>query len=203
LIAQGWASGISVWGVIVATGISDRVGWIDAPGYLASPLVLLAATVLLLIEIFADKVAYVDSASDAVQTMVRPVVGAVIAAQWGSAEDQISTELAALLGGTSTAVSHLTKTGLRAAVNLSPEPFSNVAISATEDALALTVIGLAFSHPWAALTIALSALAAMLILIVVAVLVARRAYRAMKNRRDGVPPDEPRSRLQRWMLGEP
>lgn len=204
LIAQGWASGISVWGVLVATGVSDQAGWIDAPGYLGSPLLLAVASVLLVLEVVADKVAYIDSASDTVQTLIRPVVGTAIAAQWGSADDQISTELAALLGGSSTTASHLAKSGLRAVVNMSPEPFSNVAISSTEDVLGLTVISLAFGHPWAALIIALSAFTAMLILFVVAILVARRAYRALKRKQGDRPPDlPPQSRLQRWVLGEP
>ncbi len=203
LIAQGWASGISVWGVLVATGVSHQAGWVDAPGYLGSPLVLAVSTILLLIELVADKVAYLDSASDTIQTLIRPVVGTAIAAEWGSADDQISTELAALLGGTSTTVSHFAKAGLRAVVNLSPEPFSNVVISSAEDVTGLTVIGLAFGHPWAALIVALSAFGAMLILFVVAIVLARRAYRTLRAKQGDRPFDAPRGRMERWVLGEP
>lgn len=203
LIAQGWASGISVWGVLVATGVSNQAGWVDAPGYLGSPLLLAASSILLLIEVVADKVAYIDSASDTIQTLVRPVVGTAIAAQWGSSDDQISTELAALLGGTSTTASHLAKSGLRAVVNMSPEPLSNVVISSAEDVTGLTVIGLAFGHPWAALIVALSGFAAMVILLVVAVFLARRAYRALRKKQGSRPPEVPHGRMQRWVLGEP
>ena len=175
LIAQGWASGISTWGVLVATGVADEAGWVDAPGALGSPALLAVASVFLVIEVVADKVAYVDSVSDAIQTLIRPVAGAAIAAEWGSADEQISTELAAVIGGGSATVSHFAKMGLRGALNLSPEPFSNVAISSTEDVAGLTVITLAFSYPWLALAVVLPLLALTIVAIVVAVHLYRRA----------------------------
>lgn len=175
LIAQGWASGISTWGVLVATGVADEAGWVDAPGALGSPALLAVASVFLAIEVVADKVAYVDSVSDAIQTLIRPVAGAAIAAEWGSADEQISTELAAVIGGGSATVSHFAKMGLRGALNLSPEPFSNVAISSTEDVAGLTVITLAFSYPWLALAVVLLLLALTIVAIVVAVHLYRRA----------------------------
>lgn len=175
LIAQGWASGISTWGVLVATGVADETGWVDAPGALGSPALLAVASVFLVIEVVADKVAYVDSVSDAIQTLIRPVAGAAIAAEWGSADEQISTELAAVIGGGSATVSHFAKMGLRGALNLSPEPFSNVAISSTEDVAGLTVITLAFSYPWLALAVVLLLLALTIVAIVAAVRLYRRA----------------------------
>lgn len=175
LIAQGWASGISTWGVLVATGVADEAGWVDAPGALGSPALLAVASVFLAIEVVADKVAYVDSVSDAIQTLIRPVAGAAIAAEWGSADEQISTELAAVIGGGSATVSHFAKMGLRGALNLSPEPFSNVAISSTEDVAGLTVITLAFSYPWLALAVVLLLLALTIVAIVAAVRLYRRA----------------------------
>ena len=175
LIAQGWASGISTWGVLVATGVADEAGWVDAPGALGSPALLAVASVFLAIEVVADKVAYVDSVSDAIQTLIRPVAGAAIAAEWGSADEQISTELAAVIGGGSATVSHFAKMGLRGALNLSPEPFSNVAISSTEDVAGLTVITLAFSYPWLALAVVLLLLALTIAAIVAAVRLYRRA----------------------------
>lgn len=175
LIAQGWASGISTWGVLVATGVADEAGWVDAPGALGSPALLAVASVFLVIEVVADKVAYVDSVSDAIQTLIRPVAGAAIAAEWGSADEQISTELAAVIGGGSATVSHFAKMGLRGALNLSPEPFSNVAISSTEDVAGLTVITLAFSYPWLALAVVLLLLALTIAAIVAAVRLYRRA----------------------------
>lgn len=65
--------------------------------------------------------------------------------------------------------------GLRGALNLSPEPFSNVAISSTEDVAGLTVITLAFSYPWLALAVVLLLLALTIVAIVAAVRLYRRA----------------------------
>ena len=200
LIAQGWASGISVWGVLVATGFSDKVGWIDAPGYLGSTTLLVVASVLLLVELVADKVAYLDSASDTIQTLVRPVVGAAIAAEYGSAGDDLSTEVAALIGGGSTTASHLVKSGIRAVVNLSPEPASNVVISTAEDFAGATVISLAFAAPWIALAVALGLFACSIGLLVLVIVLVRRAVRKL-SRYEPPPPSGPFQRLASRVLG--
>ena len=200
LIAQGWASGISVWGVLVATGFSDKVGWIDAPGYLGSTTVLVVASVLLLIELVADKIAYLDSASATIQTLVRPVVGAAIASEYGGAGDELSTEVAALIGGGSTTVSHFLKAGIRAVVNLSPEPLSNFGISTAEDFAGATVISLAFAAPWVALFVALGLFAFSVLALVLVIVLVRRAVRKL-TRYEPPPPNGPFQRLQRWVLG--
>lgn len=201
LIAQGWASGISVWGVLVATGIADRVGWVDAPGYLGSTTVFVLACVLLLIEVIADKVAFLDSASDTIQTLIRPVVGAAIASQYGGAGDELSAEVAAMVGGSTTMVSHLMKAGIRAVVNVSPEPVSNVLISSGEDVAGATVIGLAFHHPWVALILALSLFLLSVLLLLLAIRLVRRAI-ARLARYEPPPPSGPLQRFQQWVVGD-
>ena len=54
---------------------------------------------------------------------------------------------AGLLGGTVTAGTHLAKAGSRAIINTSPEPFSNMAASFGEDALAVSGLWAAIFHP--------------------------------------------------------
>jgi hypothetical protein len=61
----------------------------------------------------------------------------------------------ALLGGTLAAGTHLTKAGTRAIINASPEPFSNVAASFSEDIVVLGGLWLMFAHPWLMLALLL------------------------------------------------
>jgi hypothetical protein len=56
---------------------------------------------------------------------------------------------AALLGGTLSAGVHLAKAGTRAAINTSPEPFSNWSASLAEDAVVPFGLWLAVAHPLA------------------------------------------------------
>ena len=60
----------------------------------------------------------------------------------------------AAAGGFSALASHGVKAGLRAAVNTSPEPVSNVAVSSAEDVTVAGVVSLAALHPWWAASIA-------------------------------------------------
>jgi hypothetical protein len=54
---------------------------------------------------------------------------------------------AALLGGSLAATSQAAKTTTRAAINTSPEPFSNVLASLVEDGLVVGAVWLAATHP--------------------------------------------------------
>ncbi|MBS0550805.1 MAG: DUF4126 domain-containing protein, partial [Proteobacteria bacterium] len=114
---------------------------------LGSPLVLGVAAILFLLNFFADKIPYVDSINDLLHTVVRVPAGALLA--YGAA-DQVGSEvavIAALLGGTLAAGSHLAKTGSRALINTSPEPFSNIGASLATDALVIGGLVLAITHP--------------------------------------------------------
>jgi len=109
-----------------------------------------AAIVMYLIEFVADKVPWFDSVWDAVHTVIRPIGGALIAvATLGHASPTVQG-LAALLGGTLAASTHLTKAGTRAVANASPEPFTNWILSLGEDAFVVGLGFLALKYPAAA-----------------------------------------------------
>jgi hypothetical protein len=61
--------------------------------------------------------------------------------------------VAAILGGSLAATSHLTKAGTRAAVNTSPEPFSNLGLSVAEDVATAGLLWLVLTHPLVAVAI--------------------------------------------------
>jgi len=80
---------------------------------------------------------------------------------------------AALLGGGATLLAHGGKAGARAVVNTSPEPFTNVAVSTTEDLVTGGLLYLAFANPALAGLVALG----LLILTVWLLLLARRVLK--------------------------
>ena len=90
------------------------------------------AAALFLVEMVADKVPFLDSAWDAVHTVVRPAVGAAVAALLAGDATSMEQALMATTGGVTALASHAVKAGLRLAVNSSPEPASNIAVSAGE-----------------------------------------------------------------------
>lgn len=145
-----WASGLRLYAVLFLTGLAGRMGWLELPGdlgLLEHPLVMAAAGFMLCVEFFADKVPALDSFWDAAHTFIRIPAGALLAA--GALADQGTAAVlaAALLGGSLTGATHLTKAGSRIAINTSPEPVSNVIASTGEDGMAVGGLWLAFAHP--------------------------------------------------------
>ncbi|MER7070755.1 DUF4126 domain-containing protein [Terrabacter sp. NPDC000476] len=152
----GWGSGINAYAVVLVLGLADRIwGFGQIPDALARTDVLVGAAVLFVIEMLADKIPYVDSVWDSVHTVVRPAVGATIGYLIGHETASLDAAVGAATGGVTALVSHGIKAGLRAVVNTSPEPASNVLVSTTEDVTVTGVTALALAHPWWAAGIAL------------------------------------------------
>ena len=164
--ALGFASGLRLYAVLFIVGAAGWLGWVDLPlglAVLAHPLVLAAAGFMCAVEFFADKVPAVDTLWDAIHTLIRIPAGAALAAGvFGDQSPAALTLAAAIVGGTLAAGSHLTKSGSRAVINTSPEPFTNWAASFTEDVAVGGLLWLAFAHPAAAL-IVLAVLVALVI----------------------------------------
>lgn len=145
-----WASGLRLYLVVFVLGLAARLGYLTLPEgltILSHTYVIAAAGFLLAVEFLADKVPGIDSAWDAVHTFIRIPAGALLAA--GAAGDDFTaiTVAAGLLGGTITAGTHFAKASGRAAINTSPEPFSNWIASFTEDAMVLGGIWVALNYP--------------------------------------------------------
>jgi hypothetical protein len=145
-----WASGLRLYLVVFILGLAARFQYLTLPPglhVLSHDFVIAAAGILLALEFLADKFPGLDSAWDALHTFIRIPAGALLAA--GATGDTLSalTVAAGLLGGTITAGTHFTKAGSRAALNTSPEPFTNWTASFTEDAMVLGGVWLALFHP--------------------------------------------------------
>ena len=126
-------------------------------------------------EFFADKVAWVDSAWDAVHGFVRPVGGALLSMAIIDGGDPKWQVASFLLGGAAAFTAHAGKAGARTLVNASPEPFSNVVVSTAEDVATGGLLALAIANPVAAAIIAAILVASSIWL----VLAARRALRRL------------------------
>ncbi|MEU3754089.1 DUF4126 domain-containing protein [Streptomyces olivoreticuli] len=155
VFTSGWASGVNAYAVVLLLGVLGATGATDqVPDALQRPDVLIAAGVLFLCEAVADKIPYVDSAWDAVHTVVRPVAGAVVGALLAGQSGSLSDLAAGAVGGSTALVSHLVKAGTRAAINTSPEPASNFVMSTVEDLGVAGIVVFALFHPLAAAIIA-------------------------------------------------
>lgn len=155
--ALGFASGIRLYFVLLVVGLVGFFDLAQLPSglqILAHPWVLAASGFMVAVEFFADKIPAVDSLWDAVHTFIRIPAGAALAAAVfggdGVAHQAAWATAAAILGGTLAATSHFTKAGTRAAVNTSPEPFSNIAASTAEDFAVGGLLWLAIAHPFIA-----------------------------------------------------
>lgn len=148
--ALGWASGFRLYAAVFLTGLAGFMGWIDLPAglkVLQHPGVLAASGFMLFVEFFADKIPFVDSVWDAVHTVIRIPAGAALAAGALGADNAAMGWIAALVGGSLAATSHAAKMTTRAAVNTSPEPFSNWTLSLFEDGLVMFMLWLSATHP--------------------------------------------------------
>lgn len=148
--ALGWASGFRLYAVVFLVGAAGALGWMELPAglqVLQHPALLGASGFMLFVEFFADKIPVVDSLWDMVNSVVRIPAGAALAASVFGADSGAMALTAALLGGSLAATSQAAKTTTRAAINASPEPFSNIAMSLVEDGLVVGAVWLATNHP--------------------------------------------------------
>lgn len=178
--ALGFASGIRLYAVVLVVGLAGWFGWVDLPGglsVLAQPWVLVLTGLFVALEFLADKIPGVDSVWDSVSTFIRIPGGALLAASVFGFDQTTAAAIAALLGGSLAATGHFAKASARAAINTSPEPFSNVAASSVEDAGIVGLIWLAFAHPVVALAAVLALVALSLWLIARFIRLLRRLLR--------------------------
>lgn len=167
VFTTGWASGINAYLVVLILGLAEKVFHVSGvPDVLGRTDVLVVAGVLFLLELFADKIPYVDSFWDTAHTVVRPAVGATLGYLIGHESSSLEAAFGAATGGFSALAAHLVKAGTRAAVNTSPEPASNVLVSTGEDLTVAGVVSLAFLNPWVAAAIAAVILVAGALLVV-------------------------------------
>lgn len=182
--AVAWGAGLRLYAVVLILGLLGRYGGFDLPDsleVLTHPLVIGISGLLALAEFIGDKIPWLDSVSDAIQTFIRIPAGAALAAAFFGDGGAAVQAAAALLGGSFAAGSHVAKSGTRALINTSPEPVSNAAASFGEEALLGGGLWLAFAHP----LVFLAALAAFM---AVTLWMLRRLWRWLRQSRTPAAP---------------
>jgi hypothetical protein len=184
-------SGWRLYLCIFATGVAMHTGWIALPAHLhqldalANPWVIGVAGVAALAEFLADKVMWIDSAWDAIHTLIRPIGGALLALAIVDPGDPKWQVIALILGGGASLLTHSAKAGTRAVVNVSHEPVSNVLVSTAEDVATGGLLLLALANPVIAIGVAVLLLAGA----IAALVMVRRVLRwAMQRGRTAAPP---------------
>jgi hypothetical protein len=158
IIASSFAAGLNVYATVLTLGLLARVHGVALPPgleVLGSWWVIAVSGIMFALEFVADKIPGFDMIWNALHTFIRPPIAALIAYQ---ASHQLSPQMqivATVAGGTIAVISHGSKTAVRAAVTPSPEPFSNIALSTSEDIIAVGITWLTTQHPWIAATIAI------------------------------------------------
>jgi hypothetical protein len=160
-VALGLASlaGLNLYLVVFVTGLSIQQNWINVAqtypelAVLGHPAIVIIAGVFYVLEFFADKVPWVDSLWDTIHTVVRPIGGAFLALHVLGTPDPVIDVIAALLAGSVTLLTHGMKAGTRLVANHSPEPFTNVALSVTEDVVVVGGLALIWKDPQLALIV--------------------------------------------------
>ena len=171
--------------VVFATGVAMKYGWIALPDQLRALDILANGWIIgiaglgALAEFFADKIAWVDSAWDALHSFVRPLGGALLSLAIVDAGDPAWQVGSFLLGGGAAFLAHAGKAGARTLVNTSPEPLSNIAVSTAEDVATGGLFALAIANPIAAALIAI-------ILVMLSLWLVFAARRALKRLLDRV-----------------
>ncbi len=163
VVAFAVASGLNLYATVAVLGLTQHFHLVELPPQFRAfdhPVVIGLALTMYLVEFVADKIPWFDSVWDAVHTVIRPLGGAWIAVNTIGDAAPLSTAIAALLGGGLAMTTHVTKASTRAAVNVSPEPFSNWILSLSEDAIAIGVSYTALRHPIVAAIAALAIVAA-------------------------------------------
>jgi D-ribose pyranose/furanose isomerase RbsD len=177
VVAASFAAGLNIYATVLTLGILERTQWVALPPGLESlghTWVLVVCGIMFAIEFVADKIPGFDMVWNALHTVVRVPIAALVAYHASSQLTPQMQILATAIGAVIALAAHSSKTAVRAAVTPSPEPVSNIALSTTEDVAAIGLTWFATQHPVIAASIALVCLAA-------AILAARALVRAIQR----------------------
>jgi hypothetical protein len=180
VLGISFAAGLNAYATLLALGLLDRFGVLHLPSTLhvvSTTPVIIAAAMLYLVEFVADKVPWIDSVWDAVHTVIRPAAAAMLAYGVVGHIDPQWRMVAALVGGGVALTSHSAKASTRAAVNVSPEPFSNWILSLSEDVISFVLVWLTVTHPIVGIVVVLLFVFLAVVVISKLARVARRVLR--------------------------
>lgn len=157
VIAASFAAGLNVYATVLTLGLLAHAHWVELPqglDILSHWWVIGISAALFAAEFVADKIPGFDMVWNAMHTLIRVPIAALVAYGASSHLSPGMQVLATAAGASIALASHGWKTAVRAAVTPSPEPISNIALSTTEDGVAIGLTWLVTQHPWTAAGIA-------------------------------------------------
>jgi hypothetical protein len=169
LLPLSFTAGINLYATVLVVGLSINLGWVSNPPggleALGSPVVIILAGVLYIVEFVADKVQFVDNAWDVAHTFIRPIGAALMGIAALSQTDPVVIIVGALLAGSISLFAHGGKATARVAMNTaSPlENISNIGVSLLEDAGVVALAFLSLKVPYLAAMLAILCIIVMLI----------------------------------------
>jgi uncharacterized membrane protein len=146
------SAGLNAYIPLLVVGvIAHYTDWIklDTPyDLLANPWILILLSVLLMIEMLADKVPAVNHVNDIIQTIIRPVAGAIVFAAAAHAVTDVNPILALACGLIVGGSVHAVKSGaVRPVITATTGGAGNVPVSILEDVVATVVSVLSIIMP--------------------------------------------------------
>ena len=144
------SAGLNAYIPLLTVSVLTRLGWINMQEpyhILGSWWVISVVAVLLLIELFVDKIPAVDSLNDLIQTLVRPAAGALLFASNSNLITDLSPVVAVIIGILLAGSVHATKSTVRPAVTAASVGTGNWFVSMVEDVVAFVVSLLAIFMP--------------------------------------------------------
>ncbi len=150
IVAASFAAGLNIYATVLTLGILARTQWVQLPpglDSLGNTWVLVACAIMFTIEFVVDKIPALDMAWNVLHTVVRVPIAGLVAYNASSHLSPQMQIMATTIGAAIALATHTSKTAIRAAVTPSPEPISNIALSTTEDVVAVGVTWFATHHP--------------------------------------------------------
>ncbi|MGZ4811727.1 MAG: DUF4126 domain-containing protein [Terriglobales bacterium] len=184
IAATSFAAGLNVYATVATLGLLARAQLLALPPSLhlvESWPVIVICGVMFVIEFFADKIPAFDLIWNALHTFVRVPVAALLAYGAASNLPPVAQALSAAAGGAIALAAHGGKTAARAAVTPSPEPFSNMALSVSEDVVAIGLTWFATRHPMLAGAIVVVFLLGIAFMIRLIIRAMRRLFRGAER----------------------
>ncbi len=176
-MAVSFAAGLNVYAAVAMLGMLSRMHWFALPaglGGLGNTWVIAASAALFCVEFFADKIPMLDLVWNALQIVVRLPVAAVLAYRATGHLTPAMQFAVTLASGVVALLAHSSKSAARVLVTPSPEPVSNIALSAAGDVASISLTWAATRHPLVAGAAAISGL-------VVVVLLFRMIFRRLRR----------------------
>src|SRR5207248_1607975 len=184
VIVASFAAGLNVYATVATLGLLGHTTYMQLPPalhVLSEWWVIGIAAVLFAVEFVADKIPAFDMLWNALHTFIRVPIAALLSYRATAHLSPTAQMIATAAGGLIALASHSGKTAVRAAVTPSPEPFSNIALSAGEDVAAIGLTWFATKHPYVAVAIVVVALVLLVIFIRWLVRAMKRLFRGARQ----------------------